>query len=213
MQKTQSNQSRMENATQNPQVPPMMNHGAHEVHDVHEVLSGMIGAMDQYLMLRQQVQDPELVEILDRQYQFIEKEYNTLVECFSTGRDPTQSTVKYKMKQGNNVVYGSKPSQPKKPMTSASEFNDQRISGQMLGLMKAMASDKARAACEVTNPVVRRVIADSIPNCIEMAYEIFLYQNKHGYYQVPQLPQNEMQQLVSAYAPANRQASTERPLQ
>jgi spore coat protein CotF len=72
--------------------------------------------------------------------------------------------------------------------------------------MKSSAAVKAHAACEVTNPVVRRVLADSIPNCIEMAYELFLWQNKHGYYQVAQLPQADMQQLTHSYAPATATA-------
>ena len=81
---------------------------------------------------------------------------------------------------------GLKPSQPKKPMQNANEINDEIISGMMLGLHKGSASGKAMAACETTNPVVRRVLADSVPNCIEMAYELSIYQNQHHYYQVPQ---------------------------
>lgn len=60
------------------------------------------------------------------------------------------------------------------------------------------------AALETTNPVVRRVLADSVPNCIEMAYELSIYQNKHHYYQVPQLAQQDMQQILNAYAPAGQ---------
>ena len=61
---------------------------------------------------------------------------------------------------------------------------------------------KTMAALETTNAVVRRVLADSVPNCIEMAYEISLYQNKHHYYQVPQLAQQDMQQMVNSFEPA-----------
>ncbi|MNP86075.1 Coat F domain protein [compost metagenome] len=58
------------------------------------------------------------------------------------------------------------------------------------------------AAAEATNPVVRRVLAAQIENYIEMAYEIFTYQNKHGYYQVPQLDRADAQNMLNAYAPA-----------
>jgi spore coat protein CotF len=61
------------------------------------------------------------------------------------------------------------------------------------------------SALETTNPVVRRVLADSVPNCIEMAYEISLYQNKHHYYQVPQLAQQDMQQMLNSFAPVQGQ--------
>jgi len=38
-----------------------------------------------------------------------------------------------------------------------------------------------------------------------MMYEISLYQNKHHYYQVPQLAQQDMQQMINAFAPAQGQ--------
>ncbi|WP_100401805.1 spore coat protein [Bacillus sp. FJAT-42315] len=183
-------------------VPPQLNHGGHEVMDVHEVLSGSIGAMNQYTMLRQYVKDQELLGILDRQYQFMQQEYNTTVDCFRSGQDPAVPTQSYEMTQDNDFIYGLTPTQPKKPIQSISEITDENVSGLMLGAVKASAATKAMAACEVTNPVVRRVLADSVPNCIEMAYELSIYQNKHHYYQVPQFSQQDMQQMVQAFAPA-----------
>ncbi|SEM98580.1 spore coat protein [Lihuaxuella thermophila] len=182
--------------------PPQMNHGGHEMFDVHEVLSGTIGVLDQYTMFRQHVKDPELADILNRQYNFMLNDYNMLVQAFQTGQDPAQGTKTYMMNQENNFIYGLKPSAPKTPMRSANEINDQRIAGQMLGMQKTCAGQRAVAACEVTNPVVRRVIADSVPNCIEMAYELSLYANKKGWYQVPQLSAEDMQQMMQSYGPA-----------
>ena len=183
-------------------IPPQMNHGGHEVFDVHEVLSGAIGTLNTYTLLRQHIQDQELLDILDRQYQFIQDEYNISLECFQSGQDPSKPTQSYKMNQGNDFIYGLTPTQPKKPLQSVSEITDECISGLMLAAVKSAASMKAMAALEITNPVVRRVFADSVPNCIEMAYEISIYQNKHHYYQVPQLAQQDMQQMMNSYAPA-----------
>ena len=59
-----------------------MNHGAHEVMDVHEVLSASIGALNMFVMLRPHVQDPELLNILDRQYAFMLDEYNITAGMF-----------------------------------------------------------------------------------------------------------------------------------
>lgn len=106
------------------------------------------------------------------------------------------------MNQGNDFIYGLTPTQPKKPLQSVSEITDECISAMMLGAAKSTASMKAMSAVEITNPVVRRVLAASVPNCIEMAYEISVYQNKHHYYQVPQLAQQDMQQMMNSYAPA-----------
>ncbi|MGG3574249.1 spore coat protein [Bacillus gobiensis] len=180
-----------------------MNHGGHEVFDLQEVLSGMISVLDQYIMFRQYVKDPELLDMLDRQYQFISNHYNITVECFKTGRKPAQETSTYMMKQDRQVTYGIKAAQPKKPCQSLSEVKDAGLSGHMLGLIKSQTTMLTMAALESTNPVVRRVVADQIPNYIEMAYEIFLYQNKHEYYQVPQLSPEDMQKATASFAPAN----------
>lgn len=198
-------QGQMHQNMQTGNIPQQLNHGGHEVFDVHEVLSGSIGALNTYTLLRQFVKDPELADIMDRQYRFLQDEYNITLECFKTGTDPSKPTQSYKMKQRNDFVYGIKPSQPKKPIQSASEINEEIVSGFLLGALKSMASMKTMAALETTNPVVRRVLADSVPNCIEMAYEINIYQNKHHYYQIPQLSQQDMQQFLNSFAPAQGQ--------
>lgn len=180
------------------------NHSAHEVHDVHEVLTNTINVLNAYTMMRPQIQCKQLQDIADRQYQFMCDEYNMLVQCFSTGQDPAHGTKPYQMKPSNEVTYGLQPSAPKSPKTSPNQIDDQDISSHMLGMVKANAQQKAIAACEVTNPVVRRVLAESIPNCVEMAYELFLYQNHRGFYQVPQLAEQDMKQLQNAFAPISQ---------
>ncbi|NRD76462.1 spore coat protein [Bacillus sp. BRMEA1] len=202
MQNQQGQQGQMHQNMHTGAIPQQLNHGGHEVFDLHEVLSSTVGTMNQYLMLRQHVKDQELLNILDRQYQFMQQEYNTTVDCFRSGQDPAQSTQSYKMTQDNDFVYGLKPTQPKKPWQSLSEISDEFISSCMLASCKSGASHKTMAALETTNPVVRRVLADSVPNCIEMAYELSIYQNKNHYYQVPQLSQQDMNQLLNAFAPA-----------
>ncbi|RYL90366.1 spore coat protein [Sporolactobacillus sp. THM7-4] len=187
------------------QVSGQMNHGGHEVFDVHEMLSGSVSTMNLYLLMREHVKDPELRNMMDRQYQFIQEEYNLTCECFRTGQKPSKRTESYMMKQDNDFIYGIKPSQPKKPWQSPAEISDEFIAGLMLNCAKSAASMKTIAALESTNPVVRRVIAASVPNCIEMAYEISLYMNKHQYYQVPQLSQQDMQQMTNMYAPSQGQ--------
>lgn len=186
-----------------------LNHGGHEMFDVHELLSGTINILDHYTMYRPQIKCQELLQILDNQYQFITDEYNMILQAFSTGQDPQHGTRRYQMSQSNeSIVYGMQQSSPKKPVQSPTEIKEANISGAMQGFHKAMAGAKAVAACEITNPVVRRVVADSIPNCVEMAYELFLYQNKRHYYQVPQLAEQDMKMMQNAFAPATGQTQT-----
>lgn len=175
------------------------NHGGHELFDAHEVIAGIISMLDQYQMYAQHIQDQELQAIQQRQHAFVTQMYNTIVQSFNSGQDPAQKTQQYQMQQNNDVVYGLKPGQPKKPNQSVNELSDQGLSAYMLGHTKTLATLLSMTALEMTNPVLRRVIADSVPNFIEMSYEIFLYQNKNGYYQVPQLQQQDMKQMLQGY--------------
>ncbi|QFT87282.1 Coat F domain protein [Bacillus sp. THAF10] len=186
------------------QMPPTgtqasTNHGGHELYDAHEVIATVINMLDQYQMYDQHIQDPVLKDILHRQYAFVTQMYNTIVESFSTGQKPSESTHVYNMNQTHDVVYGIKPTQPKKPNQSVSDLADNGLSAYMLGQTKGLASLFSMTALEMTNPVLRRVIADSVPNFIEMSYEIFLYQNKHAYYQVPQLSMQDMNTMLQSY--------------
>ena len=187
------------------------NHGGHELFDAHEVIAGLINMLDQYQMYDQYIQDPELKSILQRQSSFVTQMYNTIVESFQTGQDPTIPTQQYKMTQNNNVLYGIMPSQPKKPNQSTNELSDQGLSAYMLGNTKSLATLLAMTALEMTNPVLRRVIADSVPNFIELSYEIFLYQNKHRYYQVPQLMEQDMNVMLTSYSKIPQQGDINMP--
>ena len=197
-----SNQS--DNQNQNQNQPLSTNHGGHELFDVHEVLGGTIGALNQCVLMRDQIQDKELLSILDRQYAFMLDEYNLLAECFKTGHDPKERTRAYNMQIGNDFQYGITPSAPKKPIQSPTELNDNIIAGAMLGMHKVGATSKIAAALEATNPVVRRVLQASAPNCVEMAYEISLYMNKKGEYQVPQLSTPDMMAMLNMYGQAEK---------
>jgi spore coat protein CotF len=182
------------------QMNPSMNHGGHEMFDSHEILSGFISVLDQYVLYNGFIQDQELKQILLHQYEFITDLYNISVEAFSTGREPSHPTQTYNMNQNNDVIYGiQQQSAPKKPMININEINDAGISAYMLGQIKATASCLSTAAFEITNPVLRRMMADSVPNFIEMGYEIFLYQNKRNYYQVPQLAEQDMKQMLNSF--------------
>jgi len=187
----------------NTQIPANMNHGGHELFDVHEVLSCAISAMDQFMMYRQYAQDQELVRILDKQYQFMASQYNVTVACFNSGQEPSEKTAVYLIDNVLQPIYGMKPTQPSKPVQTLSEINDSKICNYMQGLIKSHASLLTISALETTNPVVRRVLASQVQNFIEMSYELFMYQNQRGYYQVPQLNQADMQQMLQGYAPAS----------
>lgn len=182
-------------------MPPRQNHGGHEIFDAHEAIGTIVGALEQNVLYESHIQDPKLKSILQQQQAYMSQMYNTVIETFTTGQKPAVSTKVYQMKENTTITYGLKPSAPKAPAKAVNELTDECITTFMLGNLKAAASEFTLAGLEATNPVMRRVFADSVPNIIELAYEIFLYQNKNGYYQVPQLDQNDMTEILNSFAP------------
>jgi spore coat protein CotF len=205
------NQMHQQGMDQSTNYQAKMNHGGHEMFDAHEIISGTISLLNQYQMYDQFIKDQELKTILQRQYTYINDLYNLMVQAFSTGEDPAHRTQAYEMQLSNDIVYGLTPSQPKKPNQSINELGEQCLSSFMLGQCKSMAGLLGIAACEITNPVLRRVVAASVPNFVEMAYELFLYQNKHQYYQVPQLQQQDMTQMVNAFTTTKASSINQQP--
>lgn len=195
------NPNQQENMQSSQNMPPQQNEGAHSLLEVHESVGSLIGNLEQLLLYEEHIQDQALQTISQKHRAFLSQLYNTIVDTLKTGQDPNVPTQTYQMEQNNDVVYGMQPSAPKSPSQSMDEINDECVSSFMMSNLKALSSDFTLTALEATNPVLRRVVADSIPNIIEMAYELFLYQNKNQYYQVPQLASQDMQQIINGFMP------------
>lgn len=190
-----------QNYRESSQMPDAMSHGGHELFDAHEAIGGLVGALEHSVMYEQYIQDPELKQMMMRQKSYLTTLYNTIVETLKSGQEPATKTQTYNMTTENNTIYGMQPTPPKKPAQSANEINDACISDFLMGHVKACASHFTVTALETSNPVLRRVFADSVPNLIEIAFELYLYQNKHHYYQVPQLKEADMQMYKNSFAP------------
>lgn len=182
-------------------LPPQQQFGGLEIMESHESLGALSGCIAYYALHQQHVQDQELSGIFDRQKAFISQLYNTILNTLQTGKDPAVKTQTYEMQEGNQTTYGITPSTPKAPIQNISEVDDKVMSSALLGHLKGIASHFTMAALESTNPVLRRIFADSIPNVIELAFEVYLYQNKNQYYQVPQLSEQDSQAVISHYGP------------
>lgn len=198
------NQNEQNNLHPASQMPATTQFGGHELFDVDEAIGGVVGLLEHFVIYAEYIQDDELTNIMHRQKGFLTQIYNTLLETLKSGQDPAVKTQDYLMHEDNKTVFGMQPSAPKTPIQSITELNDECISGAILGQLKGITTHFANAALEATNPVIRRILADSIPNVIEMAFEVYLYQNKHNYYQVAQLKPQDMQAIIGAYGPTQQ---------
>ncbi|MGM8214881.1 spore coat protein [Bacillaceae bacterium W0354] len=190
---------------QSSNMPASQSHGAHELFDAHETISTLIGTIEHYKMYEPNIQAQQLKNICTNQFNYLTQLYNTMVDTYQSGQRPPQPTMTYNMEISNDVTYGMTPGQPKQPTINPQQLNDQCFSSFMLGHLKACATACTAAALEATNPVMRRVLQDSVPNLCEMAYEIFLYQNDNGYYQVPELDQQTQNSMLNMFTKMNAQ--------
>lgn len=198
------NQNSQENMQPASNMAPQNQFGGQELFLIKETVGGVVGLLEHYVLYSEYVQSEELKNIMHRQSGFLIQIYNTVLETLKSGQDPATKTQTYLMHENNKTIYGMQPSPPKSPFNSVTELNDECISSSILGQLKGITTHFSSSALEATNPVIRRIFADSIPNIIEMAFEMYLFQNKNGYYQVAQLKPEDTQAIINGFAPTHK---------
>lgn len=174
--------------------------GAHEVMEIHEVLTDTIDGINQFQLYRPFIRDQQLGMILDRQLQFMNQEYNNMVQAVSQ-RGMNQGTA-YRVPKQITPVYGLNNPAPQSPNFRPDQMDDRDVASGMLGCHKASASMKMTAALECADPALRRMVQQGAINCAEQAYEVWQYMNQKGYYQVPTMKEMTTNTVINTYAPA-----------
>lgn len=188
------------------------NIGAHELLEMHEVLENAIDGINQFELLRPHAKDVQLVQMIDRQLQFMTNEYNSMVNLLhSKGLNqaiPQRTPLSYQAQEHGTPKYGLRQPAPEAPKTSVSQLSDRDVSSEMLGCKKAAASLRMHAALECADPALRQMMIQGAMNCAEMAYEVWSYMNQKGYYQVPTLKDMTTQTMINVYQPMNTGTAT-----
>lgn len=195
------NEQQQQGYTESNQMGQQQIHAAHSLIEAHNTIGSVIATIEQSLLYESHIQDQRLMQIAQKQRTYLQGLYNTLVDTMKSGQDPAVPTQTYNMTESTNAVFGMQPGAPKSPADSVQKINDECVSGYLLSGLKAIATGFTTAAIETTNPVMRRIFADSVPNIIEMAYEVFLYQNHNHYYELPQIQQMQAEALQNGFAP------------
>lgn len=172
-------------------------YGAHEVMELHEVLTNTIDGIHQFQLYRSHVADSELRAILDHQIQFMNQDYNNLVQV--ANQSGMAEAAPYRAPKSMKPVYGLDHPQPQSPNTSVNEMDDQDVASGMLGCHKASAVMRMHSALECADPQLRRTIQQGAINCAEQAYEVWQYMNEKGYYQVPTMKEMTTNTMMNTY--------------
>lgn len=177
--------------------------GAHETMEVHEILNGKINMMNHLSLYRQECRNPELCQMIDRQMQAIRQGYDQLVAYTHDYNAAQQPAPQYAAPpiQPQQIMYGLNHPQPHSPTTGSGLFQDQHICFAMLSCYKNSAKNHIAAAVECADPNIRNMLNQAATVCSNQAYEVFLYMNQQGYYQVPTMQEHTAKTFLHTYQP------------
>ena len=171
--------------------------GAHEVMEAHEVLTGTMDGINTFSLFHQHATDQQLTQIIDRQINFMEKEYNDMVNYLSNHRGVTPDV--YHSRSNASIKYGLRSPSPVEPHEQGRRLGDRDIASAMLGKLKCGSSIKMKAALECADSQLRHMILQGAVSCAEHAYEIFTFMNQKGMYQVPTMQQRTQNTITNMY--------------
>ncbi len=171
--------------------------GALEIMEAHEVITDHIDGINQFELYRPHVKDQTLMQVLDNQINHMYQSYQHMVNYLHNQGMGT--AVPYRAPITSNIMYGLRQPLPVEPNTSFQEMDDRDVASGMLGCAKASALVCTNAALECANPNLRIMFTNCAISSINQAYELFLYMNQRGMYQVPTLAQQTTQTMINTY--------------
>jgi spore coat protein CotF len=182
--------------------------GAHESMEVHEVLNEKINMINHFALYTQQTQNEQLRQMMERHLQSAIQSYDQIVSYthdYNSGQQRRQAQGMLNV-QPQSIQYGLHNPQQQMPQMQG-QLNDEQIAFALLSCHKNSAKNCMNSALECADPNIREMLMMSAATCANEAYEVFLFMNQQGQYQVPTLQDNTAKTFLHAYQPANKQGN------
>ncbi|SFJ80283.1 Spore coat protein CotF [Halobacillus dabanensis] len=179
---------------------------SHELNDLAELTMGCyntIGCMASFI---QQAQDPELKQMLTRQFPLHVADYNLKVEFLQSQSTPDIDKFQpdQQVRKLSDFTSNVGTPQPGQPRTEVQTHTDREIATAYLLNQKGSAKNYAVASVECANPDLRHFLEKAFLNSNRHAYEVWQYMVQKGYY--PLLPASEesLSSLSSFFQPVQQ---------
>lgn len=181
-----------------------MKFGAHEVLEVSEILTEKMNMINHMSLYEQEAQDEQLRSMIRRHMDAAIQSYDLMVAYTHdySARHGMQPPYPQPDAQMERLKYGLRNPQPVAPQRTG-RFNDEMISTALLTMHKASAACHIQRGLEVTDPSLRQMFVNGAVTCFNQAYEVFLYMNQRGTYQVPTMQDHTAKTMLHAYQPMN----------
>jgi spore coat protein CotF len=176
--------------------------GAHEVLEVSEILTEKMCMINHLALYEQEAQDEQLRSMIRRQMDAAIQAYDQMVAYthdFSARQGMQQP---YPQPDANleRLKYGLRNPQQVVPQRTG-RFNDMMIQTSLLTMHKMSAVSHIHRGAEVADPSLRQMFLNGAIACYNQAYEVFLYMNQQGMYQMPTLQETTAKTLLNTYQP------------
>jgi spore coat protein CotF len=181
-----------------------MPYGAHETMEVHEILMEKMNVITHFNLYAKETKNQRLLDMIIRHQQEEIRSYDELVNY-------THDYNRFAPIPPNTPITGVGPKQIQYGLKNPPQFapqsdavlSDWEIAVAMLLCHKNAARNSAWASLECADPNLRRLLLNCAANCGNQAYEVFLFLNEQGLYQVPMLNSHTAKTLLHRYQPTN----------
>lgn len=194
----------------------------HEVMELHELLDEKICMIDHFAMYISQCQDPQLRNMIQSHQQRTLQDYQMVLNMMhgqsgyptgqagmstgmatgggiTSGMGGTNMSLAMATGQNQQIQYGFNQTQANRPQPDSRSLGDKSIAQGCLTFHKCGATRATTAALECSNSQLRSMFVNSARACTDMAYDVFQYMNQKGWYQVPTMDRNQMNQMMNSY--------------
>jgi spore coat protein CotF len=180
--------------------------GAHETMEVHEILNEKINLINHFALYMNICQDPELRSMIDRHLRTALDSYNQLVAYTHDYSAAQNLNQPYGMPDVNpqQVAYGLSNPPSVAPGTHG-QLSDTQIASAVLCAHKNSAKNHMIASLEIADPNLRQMLVNGAVACSNQAYEVFLFMNERGIYQVPRMNDQTAKTFLHSYQQAAEQ--------
>lgn len=182
-----------------------MPYGAHEAMETHEILMEKINMITHFNLYAREANNPQLKDMIARHLDEEIRGYNEIVHYTHdyTGMSPIPPNTEMTGVTPQSIQYGLN-NPPQMAPQSDTKLSDQEIAVAMLCCHKNAARSASWASLECADPNLRQMLFNSAANCARQAYEVFLFMNEQGVYQVPTLNDHTAKTFLHRYQPTDQ---------
>jgi spore coat protein CotF len=183
-----------------------MQFGAHETMEVHECLLEKVNVITHFNIYAKEAKNPQLQDMIMRHQQEEITSYNEIVNITrgNNGFTPVPPNTNVSGANNQQIRYGLNNPPQFSPQSDTS-LTDREIAIAMLLCHKNGARNCTQATLEAADPNLRLALLNSAATCMNQAYEVFLFMNEKGLYQVPTLKNQTTETFLNIYQPVDQQ--------